>query len=217
VYPARLDRGKQAERAVRLFAELKRAGASVALVIANFHSTGAHFVRYREEIAVEAARLGLTTREVIFTSNLPPLLGVPAPMMTRTAIELPHRVVQDLFRLTNVYVHPSASETYSLVCQEAAMAGNLLVLNEDFPAMRELYGDAAFYVHFCSAQTATSYQPSEAAYLREVAREILDQFDLNPTLAQRTRIRQTRNLGVVYAAHFGPLLEGVRGSAGRTG
>jgi len=217
VYPARLDRGKQAERAVRLFAAIKRSGASVALVVANFHSTGAHFVRYREEIAAEAARLGLSPNEIIFTSNLPPLPGIPTPMMARTAVELPHRVVQDLFRLTNVYVHPSASETYSLVCQEAAMAGNLLVLNEDFPAMRELYGDAALYAHFCSSQVSTAYHPSEDAYLREVAGEILAQFELNPALAQRTRIRQTRNLQAVYDAHFGPLLEETHASTGRVG
>jgi hypothetical protein len=217
IYPARLDRGKQAERAVRLFAEIKGAGASVALVIANFHSTGAHFVRYREEIAAEAARLGLTSNEVIFTSNLPALPNISASMMARTAIELPHQVIQDLFRLTNVYVHPSASETYSLVCQEAAMAGNLLVLNEDFPAMRELYGDAALYARFCSSQMSTEYQPSEQAYYHEVAREILAQFDLNPALVQRTRIRQTRSLDAVYAAHFGPLLEGARRSVDRAG
>ncbi|HYN82266.1 MAG TPA: hypothetical protein VES88_12240 [Gemmatimonadaceae bacterium] len=217
VYPTRLDRGKQAERAVRLFAEIKRAGASVALVIANFHSTGERFVRYREEISAEAARLGLTPNEVVFTSNLPPLPGMPGPAMTRTAIELPHQVVQDLFRLTNVYVHPSASETYSLVCQEAAIAGNLLVLNEDFPAMRELYGDAALYAHFCSSQMLTVYAPNEAAYFSEVARDILAQFELNPTLAQRTRIRQTRNLRAVYDEHFGPVLEAARASVSRAG
>ena len=101
--------------------------------------------------------------------------------------------------------------------QPAAMAGNLLVLNEDFPAMRELYGDAALYVHFCSSQRTTTYDPDENAYYREVAREILDQLYFTPTLTQRTRIRQTRNLRAAYDTHFGPLLEATRASAGREG
>ena len=45
VYPLRMDRGKQPEKAMRLFAELKAAGQSVRLVVASFHSTGEHFVQ----------------------------------------------------------------------------------------------------------------------------------------------------------------------------
>jgi hypothetical protein len=208
IYPVRLDRGKQTEKIVRLFAELKRAGASVRLLVLNFHSTGAHFIQYRNEIRAEAQALGLTPAELVFSNDLPALPGVPEAVMRRAIVELPRRVVQDLFRLTNVYVHPSASETYSLVCQEAAVAGNLLVLNDDFPAMREIYGDAAIYVKFSSALYHTTYQPSEQVYYAEVAREVIAQLEYTPTLAQRTRIRQTRNLRAVYEGSFGPLLEG---------
>jgi hypothetical protein len=208
IYPVRLDRGKQTEKIVRLFAEIKRAGASVRLIVMNFHSTGAHFLQYRSEIRAEAERLGLMRAELVFTNELPVLDGVPEPIMRRANVEVPRRVVQDMFRLTNVYVHPSASETYSLVCQEAAAAGNLLVLNDDFPAMREIYGDSAMYVKFSSALFHTTYQPSEQAYYAEVAREIIAQLEYTPTLAQRTRVRQTRNLHAVYEQSFGPLLEG---------
>ncbi|MGQ0641883.1 MAG: glycosyltransferase [Gemmatimonadaceae bacterium] len=208
IYPVRLDRGKQPEKIVRLFAELKRAGASVRLLVLNFHSTGAHFIQYRNEIRAEAERLGLAPAELVFTNDLPALVGVPDTIMRRAAVEVPRRVVQDLFRLTNIYVHPSASETYSLVCQEAAAAGNLLVLNDDFPAMREIYGESAMYVKFSSAWFYTTYQPSEQAYYADVAREILAQLEYTPTLAQRTRVRQTCNLRAVYERSFGPLLEG---------
>lgn len=206
IYPVRLDRGKQTEKVVRLFAEIKATGAKVVLLVLNFHSTGTHFLQYRDEIRSEAERLGLNRSELVFSNELPPLPGVAPELMRRAAVELPRKVVQDLFHLTNVYVHPSASETYSLVCQEAAAAGNLLVLNGDFQAMRELYGDAALYVKFSSTQRTTTYQPSEQAYLREVAQEILAQLEITSTLVQRTRIRQTRNLRAVYDTYFGPLL-----------
>jgi len=74
--------------------------------------------------------------------------------------------------------------------------------------MREIYGDSAMYVKFSSALFHTTYQPSEQAYYAEVAREIIAQLEYTPTLAQRTRVRQTRNLRAVYERSFGPLLEG---------
>ena len=73
-----MDRGKQPEKLVRLFSELKRAGASVRLIIASFHSTGQHFVDYRDDIRAEAHRLGLADDEVIFTNCLGSLPGIPA-------------------------------------------------------------------------------------------------------------------------------------------
>ena len=214
IYPARLDRGKQAEKVVRVFAELKRAGSSVRLLLMNFHSTGMHFIRYREEILVEAAALGLTPDEVVFTNSLTELPGLSADTVRRMAIELPHRVVMDLFHLTDVYIHPSASETYSLVCQEAAMTGNILVLNADFPAMREVYGDNAVYAKFSSTQFQTRFTPNEQAYHAELARDISVLLESYPTAGQRRRIRQARNPDAVFRDWMKPLLdEAMRGVA----
>jgi glycosyltransferase involved in cell wall biosynthesis len=206
VYPVRMDRGKQPEKLVRLFSELKRAGASIRLVIASFHSTGQHFLDYRDDIRAEADRLGLSDREVIFTNSLGSLPGIADGDLRRFEIELPHKVVVDLFHLSNIYVHPSASETYSLVCQEAAACGNLLVLNDDFPPMREIYGPFATYVKFSSALFTTTYRPDELAYYAEVARKILHAVHYEKTVQQKTRLRQTRNLRAVFAQHVEPLL-----------
>jgi glycosyltransferase involved in cell wall biosynthesis len=206
VYPLRLDRGKQPEKAVRLFAELKAAGQSVRLIVASFHSTGDRFVGFREELRDEALRLGLADDEVVFTSRLDTLPGIDDEAMARYRVELPRKVVMDLFHLTNVYVHPSASETYSLVCQEAAACGNVLFLNDDFPPMRDLHGADALYVKFCSTLFRTSYQPSEMAYYRDVAREIVHVLQTERAVRQKTRLRRTRNLGTVFRDHFEPLL-----------
>lgn len=206
IYPIRMDRGKQPEKLVRLFAAVKRSGKSVRLLILNFHSTGAHFVEYQDEIAAEARSLGLTDRELIFTNQIRSLPGIAHDELNRCSVELPHKVVIDLFHLTNVYIHTSASETYSLVCQEAAACGNLLLLNDDFPPMRDVYGPHALYFKFCSTLIATSYSPSEAAYYDEVARKLIYCLDSERTIRQRTRIRQTRNPDAVFRDHLEPLL-----------
>jgi glycosyltransferase involved in cell wall biosynthesis len=217
IYPARLDRGKQAEKIVRLFAELKRAGASVRLLLLNFHSTGEHFIYYRDEILAEAATLGLDGDDVVFTNALRELPPIAPAEMRRAAIEMPHRVVMDLFHLSDIYVHPSASETYSLVCQEAAISGNLLVLNDDFPAMREVYGDEALYVKFSSTLFHTIHTPNENAYYAEVARDILTLLDTYPTLAQRRRIRRTRNPDAVFQQYLQPLLDEILAEVAKAG
>ncbi|MCH8960822.1 MAG: hypothetical protein IH820_05720, partial [Bacteroidetes bacterium] len=206
IYPIRMDRGKQPEKLVRLFAALKQAGQSVRLMIVNFHSTGPHFIDYREEILNEAADLGLHDEEVIFTNRLNALPGIDKQDLQAYRVEFPRKVILDLFHLTNVYVHPSASETYSLVCQEAAACGNLLFLNDDFPPMRELYGPAAHYVKFSSSLFTTTYAPSETAYYLDVARQMIYHLQSEHAIQQKTRLRQTRNLRSVFRKHLEPLL-----------
>lgn len=206
IYPIRMDRGKQPEKLVRLFAELKRAGKSVRLIIINFHSTGQHFLDYREEIIREMAGLGLTCEDVIFTNRIEALPGVSEQDMRAYRLEVPHKVVLDLFHLTNLYVHPSGSETYSLVCQEAAACGNLLFLNEDFPAMRDVYGAEAHYIKFSSTLFTTTHRPSEQAYYAGVARSIIGLLEAEKSVRQRTRLRQTRGLEAVFAQRLEPLL-----------
>jgi glycosyltransferase involved in cell wall biosynthesis len=206
VYPIRMDRGKQPEKLVRLFAELKQMDLSVRLVIASFHSTGQNFLDYCKEIEREMKELGLSDDEIIFTNRLESLGELPDDELRRYRVEMPHKVVVDLFHLSNIYVHPSASETYSLVCQEAAACGNLLYLNDDFPPMRDLYGPAATYIKFSSAVFTTTYRPSELAYYADIARKIAHAVQYEKTIQQRTRLRQTRNLGYVFKTYLEPLL-----------
>jgi hypothetical protein len=179
---------------------------SVRLVVASFHSTGDRFVAYRAEICREALRLGLADEEVLFTSRLERLPGIDAADMARYRVELPHKVVMDPFHLANVYVHPSAAETYSFVCQEAAACGNILFLNGDFPPMRDVHGADAVYVKFSSSLFRTTYHPSELSYYADVARELLHVLQTERAIRQKTRLRRTRNLDAVFRDHLEPLL-----------
>ncbi|UCH94530.1 MAG: hypothetical protein JSV88_30280 [Candidatus Aminicenantes bacterium] len=206
IYPIRMDRGKQPEKLVRLFSEIKKTGKTVLLMIVNFHSTGRHFIQYREEIIKEAKTLGLTEDEIIFTNRIESLPGISQHELKTYRVEFPQKVVIDLFHLTNIYIHPSASETYSLVCQEAAACGNLLFLNDDFPPMRDIYGGAAHYIKFSSTLFTSTHSPSENAYYREIARKIIYHLQSEKSILQKTRIRQTRNFRAVFRNYIEPLL-----------
>jgi len=203
VYPCRLDRGKQVEVCIKIFAEIKRLGRSCRLLVMDFHSTGGDKVVYREELGSLARRMGVG-EEVLFTSQLHPDLHVGCP----------RQMVRDLMLVADVFILPSRSETYSLVAQEAALCGNLLVLNFDFPPIRSVYGEKAIYRKFSSnidamtgndGETRTEYA-NEGAYMREVAGRILYELSTNLTLAQRNRIRRTRNPHAVFRDYLEPLL-----------
>ena len=66
---------------------------------------------------------------------------------------------------------PSRSESFSLITQEAATAGNVLLLNRDFPPFMDVFGDAPYYGQFSSnidaltgldGDTVTNYEDRDA-------------------------------------------------------
>lgn len=146
--PVRLDRGKQVEWAVKIMAQLKLGGDSVRLIVMDFHSQDQEKSAYREEIKMIAQDWGLDKTDFIFLSEYD-------EKSKRTS---PHSIVSELLRLSNLFILASRSESYSLSAQEAAIAGNLLVLNDDFTPMREIYGENALYFKFSSNMDRTSHR-----------------------------------------------------------
>lgn len=179
IYPARLDKGKQPERIVRLMAGIKELGYAPRLLVADWQSAGKRFQKYIEYLLELAASLGIDGM-VNFTSRLD----------DRCSQGIPRRVVSELMDLSNVYVHPSRIETYSLVVHEAALRGKLLVLNYDLPVMRELYGDGAIYMDFGSDRTERQYEPSEQAFWNDEAKRLIGELFQNRGLQIQTRARQ---------------------------
>jgi len=125
---------------IKIFKALKENECKVRLLIIDFHSTGGDKVAYREELIRLRDNLGLSPSEVIFTSQVEQELHLSSPQ----------KLVRDFMLISNLFVLPSKSETYSLVVQEAGLCGNLLVLNQDFPAMRSIYGNDPLYRQFSS-------------------------------------------------------------------
>lgn len=202
VYPVRLDRGKQVEVVIKIMAQLKKLDYSVRVIIVDFHSTGGDKVIYRKELEKIAIDWGLNDQEVVFTSQYHP----------KWRASVPSKVIHDLFELSNVFIMPSRSETYSLVTQEAALLGNLLVLNHDFAPFRDIYGRNAIYKQFSAnigfdgldGNIETTYG-DEKLYYRDVAMRIKYELENNMVLAQQRRLRKYRNPMWVFRNELEPL------------
>jgi glycosyltransferase involved in cell wall biosynthesis len=132
IYPSRLDRQKQIERAMRLFAGLKKAGKSICLLIGDAYATGQRFKEYKEDCMTLSKELGFTDKEFAFLGEV----------YDECVVGTPRMVVKALFEMANLFLQVSTSETSSLVAMEAALAGNLLVLNSDFQPIHHLYNKA---------------------------------------------------------------------------
>jgi len=205
VYPLRLDRGKQPEYVLKIMSALKKYGKSIRIIIADFHSTGGDKVVYRDELKELAVELELTSSELIWLSDT-------------WGAEAPQKVIFDLQLISNVFILPSKSETYSLVAQEAMRFGNILVLNQDFPPMRSIYKSFPIYVKFSSTidvrqevrdmnegTTDTTYS-DEWAHWDWVARLIMSRYETDASLCERAYIRKTKNLHTIFATQIEPLI-----------
>lgn len=206
-YPARLDRGKQVEIVLEIFAGIKKTGRSVRCVVFDFHSTGGDKVTYREWLMKKCAEMGLSIgREVVFTSQ----------WRKETHLSCPRQMVRDFMLVGDVFILPSRSETYSLVAQEAAMCKNLLMLNFDFPPMRNIYGENALYGKFSSnidmlsgdaGETTTKYGDRQG-YMSSMALKIIARLEESVILRQFRSRRKHRNPKAVFRDYFEPLLWG---------
>lgn len=220
-YPIRLDRGKQVEYVIKTMAELKKMQMETRTIIFDFHSTGGDKVDYREDLKTLGIDSGLTPTELIFASEITPDWKVRVPW---------EQVVKWL-QYSNVYIHPSVSETYSLTTQEAGVGGAILVLNKDFPPFRDIYGPDAIYKKYSSnwdvmadlsdaytenSRTETKYGPNNAPefsrkefeerYHHGTAAQIAYYLRYDPSLAMQIKLRTERNLHSVFYNYLEPLI-----------
>lgn len=221
LYPARLDRGKQVHFMVKTMAKMKELGADVRAIVADFHSTGGDKVSYRDSMKAEAIDWGLTQQELAFTSEFHP----------DWQLSVPHKDILALFRMSNVFIMPSVSESYSYVAQEAALTKNTIVLNQDYPPFRDIFGGNAIFRKYSSnwdvtagyneamgegKSTNTAYGPAnisdqerrfhEKNYHKDTAGLILDRLRNDIAMAMQIRIRKERGLDTVFKKELEPLL-----------
>ena len=203
-YPLRLDRGKNAEWVLYIAAGLKAIGRSVRVIIAAFHSTGGDKVEYKKWLYEEAHRVGLSDDEFVFTCDYDEELRVRCP----------REMIADFFQLSNVFIMPSRSESFSLITLEAGLAGNLIVLNKDFPPLR-FWGEQHIYGKFSSnidamtgfdGNTDVSYSPSKEAYARDLALRIVAGLQNNVVIRTKTELRQRYNLDTIFSKYWEPII-----------
>lgn len=207
VYPARLDRGKQPEIILEIFRELVGRGWDARVVIVDFHSTGGDKADYRKELI----KFALETPVVPLQFSSIECAGLD----NEYAYHLPHQAVMDLMEYSDIFVHPSRSESDPLTVPEAAWKRCGLVLNFDLPVFRQWEG-RAILKKFSSNIDVSSGMPGETntkygdrrAYMDETAGAIAYLMQNNMILANHAKIRKERSLEAVWSKHLWPAIEG---------
>lgn len=204
VYPCRLDNGKQVQYMIKTVAALKKIRHSVRAIVVDFHSTGGPKLDYRTFLKQVGKDSGLTEEELIFTSEyLPEWKG-----------SVPRDIVSMLFQISNVFVMPSSSESYSLVTQEAGLLGNIIVANEDFIPFKDILGPDVIWRQYGSSidrtvildgSTNFNFNNNEDMYHLETAM-MIDAHAQNIEFKQKQRVRMTRNLRHVAVNELLPLI-----------
>lgn len=219
VYPIRLDRGKQVDMVIKTMAMLKEFHLSIKVIVVDFHSTGGDKLTYRDELKNLAIDYGLQQDELLWTSESSPFWEA----------EVPHDDVMGLMRMSNVFIMPSRSESYSLITQEAGMNKAVMVINQDFPPFRDIFGPHAIYRKFGSnfdilehkqfdgSFTDRNYRPGghapeeegsyEKKYHKETAGLIANELNTRP-MGMAMFLRKYRNLNYVFEHELQPLFYG---------
>ena len=192
VYPLSTTRmgagGKQLDKAIKIMGFLKQLGKKVRYVIPNAHANAEREKMAINEMLVLGKQYGLDTKDLIFTS----FLGKEYEQ------GIPHDAVIQFFQYSDLFLFPSVSENAPLSLLEAALAKNLLVLNEDFSPMKDFVGAHAMYFKFDSINTVTHHKFGEDAYFRDVAMLILSALENNREYKAKREIRQKFNHDYIF-------------------
>jgi len=205
-YPCRLDRGKQPEVNIKIMACLKKMGRRVKLVLFDFHSTGGDKVVYRNELKQTAEKWGLVDKDDILWIS---------EWREETLYHAPREMVKDMKLLSELCIHPSTSETYSLVVQESMLAKNFCLLNHHFPAMRDIYGSRnVLYEPFGGAVNALDMDngstnlhiSNEQTHFDNLANKVRYFLENDWAVAQFRFVRKFRNTDYIFKHELEPLL-----------
>lgn len=204
IYPIRFDRGKRPEMHIRLIAALKEVGVKAHVIYCDFQSTGGDKVVYKDECKELAKRLGVEDGYTILSE-----------FDDMAQMEVDHAVIQQLFQLSNFFVLPSRSETYSLIAQEAMGWKNMTILNYDFPAFRQIYGKNALYRQFDGAEVAmdgfdgkidTTHSDIDSHFRDRFALPIKGWLQHEKTIGGASWVRTRRNPEYIFKEYIEPLL-----------
>lgn len=198
IYPASSDRlqAKRVDVLIKIFAQLKKLGKSVCLVVANQWATGRNGRENVEKYLKIAKRCGLVPHEeVIFTSMWCPKYerGIPRSMLNK------------LFMLSNLFIFPTREESFGLVAPEAALSGVLMVLNKSLSMQAEVNGGNGLYLDFGSYHMHHT-PPDETQYYADIAQIIIGSMHKDNSLISKTHARVTYNWGAVYRNHYLPII-----------
>lgn len=203
VYPMSTTRmgvgGKQLDKAIKVMAGLKKIGNKVRFIIPNAHANAANEKNEIQKMRDFAQKQGLDPRyELIFTSLIDP----------QWEHGIPHKVVIELIRYSDIFLFPSVSENCPLILLEAALGKNLMILNEDFSPMKDFVGPNALYFKFDSVITTTNhagYTDGEDGYYRDCAKIINSELQNNKIYLAYREMRTKFNIDYIFKKQLEPL------------
>jgi glycosyltransferase involved in cell wall biosynthesis len=200
IYPASGDRleSKGLRQLLAVFGAVKRAGASVCLVVADSHVTGARKRQDREYYRRIAERHGLTPAEFCFSSD---------EDHGGHETGLPRRMLRELMLLSDVFVFPSRGESFGKCLYESAMTGVLPVLNvgtDYMLQMREHFGSIPM-ARFGSFQSTVDDTKCTTS-LDSIAGRIIIDVEGSPALRAKRYVRQKLNIDALYRDCYEPIL-----------
>lgn len=198
VYPASTDRlsAKRVDVILRMFAEIKKRGLTVCLVIANQWATGREEQQPLKPFYNQAAKHGLEKdQEFIFTSEWDP---------DRYGTGIPRKMLRELQLLQNLFIYPTREESFGLVGPEAALGSPFMVLNRNLDMMSEVFGNNGLYFDFGSFHN--NFEPPHKDYYRDLAIIVLGRMYNNETIRTSTFCRKAYNYDALYIHVYEPLL-----------
>lgn len=185
-YPASMIRGKQHDIIIKIMAKINELGKTAKVVFCNSYANAEQDKKYIDYLKNIAREWGLK-RGVVFTSEHDP----------RYELGVPNQVVRDMFLISNVFINPGKSEGDSLIIKEAALTKNLLVLNEDLPQVKEIYGDTALYFRFSSDYQKTEYL-NEEQYFGDIAKIILANLKWYKPMKSFSLVKNKHNRDTIF-------------------
>lgn len=191
VYPVPTDRleAKGIPWVIKMMAMFKNLHKSVKLVIPNAWCTIPEWRDKVERMYQLGEDLGLTRYEMIFTSYESPTREVGLPMTD----------IKDLILCGNIFICPTVSETFGLSLTEAMNLGNLMILNEDLPMLREICGGNgnAIWAKFGSNFYNTHHK-DEKLYLHDICQIALHHMEQSHEHRSKTFARQAYRREAVW-------------------
>ena len=190
VYP--LDTGRFASKGghkiMKLIEKMRQKGKNAKVVFVNAAANEEGRRRLVESLATDYA---------IFTSFED----------KKYEVVVPRRVVRELMQIANVFPLLSDSEGCSLTMIEAGLSGLLVILNEDFPPMRE-FGeiDHVFYMKTGSTRCTTEYE-NEDAYYSDWANNVISELENNKALRFKRKMLNRFNRQFIWKNQLEPLLK----------
>lgn len=204
VYPASSDRlhAKGLDRVIQIFGNIKKAGVSICLVIANQWATGTQprqNIDLFKKLAVEEGLIceGSKNDEFIVTSE----------WNDQYENGIPTRILRELMLMQNLFIFPTREESFGLVGPEAALSGAcLLVLNKSLSMMYDVHGPTGLYFDFGSFHhnwTTKDYDK----YFKDLAFIILGRMRQSEAITSAVHHRLRHNWDYLYNIYYAPIMK----------